>query len=239
MKTVESLFPELCGIFAESASCEYLQRCSPEVDLRLTNHKDVPLFVSGEVDMVYLGCSPERRQEQIIELLRPYTDRLRELIDRGVIFLVTGNAVEIFGREIRDGERSIPGLGLFDFYSVRYMDRDRHNSQFLAPFTAEDGREFTLLGHKSQFSFAYGDFASPLAELEYGVGMNPDTRAEGVRRNRFFGTYSLGPFLILNPPFTKYLLRLLGLEDALCFEKEAMEAYEYRCRELRDILSRQ
>jgi len=187
--------------------------------------------------MVYLGCSPERKQEQIIELLRPYKGRIEELIAKGTIFLVTGNAVEIFGKEIRDGDRVIPGLGLFDFYAVRYMDRDRHNSQYVGSFTTEDGQEITLLGHKSQFSFSYGDFSrEPFVDIEIGIGMNPEIRQEGLRRNHFFGTYSLGPYLIMNPLFTKYLLRLMGLEDRLCFEKEIIEAYEYRRDELRRTL---
>ena len=189
MKIVENLFPELCNIYAESYNPEYLARCSDEIDLRRTNHKDVPAFVTEDVAMVYLGCSPERKQEQIIELLRPYRSRIEELIEKGTVFLVTGNAVEIFGREIRDGQRVIPALGLFDFYAVRYMDRDRHNSQYIAPFTTEDGQVITLLGHRSQFSFSYGDFSrEPLAVVERGIGMNPETRYEGVRRNRFFGT---------------------------------------------------
>jgi CobQ-like glutamine amidotransferase family enzyme len=237
MKIVENLFPEFCNIYAESYNTEYLARCSDRIQLRLTNHRDLPAFVTGDVDLVYLGCSPERKQEQIIELLRPHLDRIRELIDRGTVFLVTGNAVEIFGREIRDGDRVIPALGLFDFYSVRYMDRDRHNSQYIAAFTGERGEEITLLGHRSQFSFSYGDFSGEaLARVEVGIGMNPDTKDEGLRRNHFFGTYSLGPYLIMNPPFTKYLLRLMGLEDRLCFEAEAMEAYEYRRDELRRTL---
>ena len=37
----------------------------------------------------------------------------------------------------------------------------------------------------------------------------------------------------MNPPFTKYILRLLGLKDDLIFEKEIMEAYQYRLEELR------
>ena len=36
----------------------------------------------------------------------------------------------------------------------------------------------------------------------------------------------------MNPPFAKYLFRKLGLDDTLLFEKEAMEAYEYRKAEL-------
>ena len=93
MKIVENLFPELCNIYGESYSMTYLSRCNPEIDLRLTNHKTTPAFVTEDVDMIYLGCSPERKQEQIIQLLRPYTDRLRQLIDRGVIILATGNAL--------------------------------------------------------------------------------------------------------------------------------------------------
>ena len=62
--------------------------------------------------------------------------------------------------------------------------------------------------------------------------MNSETKREGVRRKNFFGTYSLGPFLILNPLFTKKILRLIGLDDTLCFEKEIVEAYQYRLEEL-------
>ena len=72
MKIVENLFPELCNIYGESYSMTYLSRCNPEIDLRLTNHKTTPAFVTEDVDMIYLGCSPERKQEQIIQLLRPY-----------------------------------------------------------------------------------------------------------------------------------------------------------------------
>ena len=235
MKTVEHLFPALCDIYGENWNAEYLARSCGELRVLATSHKSVPAFAERDVDLILLGSATERKQEQILTLLRPYTDRLRELIDRGTVFLVTGNAVELFGREIRDGERVIPALGLFDFTSVRYMDRDRHNSQFIAPFQTESGETLTLMGHKSQFSFSYGDFEkSAFLTLEKGVGMNPKTSAEGIRKNRFFATYSLGPFLILNPPFAKYLLRLLGLPDGLAFEKEAMQAYEFRLNQLRN-----
>ena len=47
-----------------------------------------------------------------------------------------------------------------------------------------------------------------------------------------FGTYLLGPLLIMNPPFTRYLLRLLGAEpETLPFEEEIMEAYRRRLRD--------
>ena len=227
MKKIELLFPELCNIYGESYNVEYLRRCSDEIEVINTNHMDTPAFVNEDVDMIYLGCTTERKQEQIIGILSQYRDRIIELIDKGVIFLATGNAVEIFGNYIEDAGRKIDALGIFDFYSVRYMRRDRHNSQFIGTFD-----DITVLGHRSQFSFAYGDFDDNFIDIQKGIGMNPDTKKEGVRRNNFYGTYSLGPFLILNPLFAKKLMRIMGIDDTLCFEKEIVEAYEYRLTEL-------
>lgn len=227
MKKVELLFPELCNIYGESYNVEYLRRCSDEIEVINTNHMDTPAFVNEDVDMIYLGCTTERKQEQIIGILSQYRDRIIELIDKDVIFLATGNAVEIFGNYIEDAGRKIDALGIFDFYSVRYMRRDRHNSQFIGTFD-----DITVLGHRSQFSFAYGDFDDNFIDIQKGIGMNPDTKKEGVRRNNFYGTYSLGPFLILNPLFAKKLMRIMGIDDTLCFEKEIVEAYEYRLTEL-------
>lgn len=227
MKKVELLFPELCNIYGESYNVEYLRRCSDEIEVINTNHMDTPAFVNEDVDMIYLGCTTERKQEQIIGILSQYRDRIIELIDKGVIFLATGNAAEIFGNYIEDAGRKIDALGIFDFYSVRYMRRDRHNSQFIGTFD-----DITVLGHRSQFSFAYGDFDDNFIDIQKGIGMNPDTKKEGVRRNNFYGTYSLGPFLILNPLFAKKLMRIMGIDDTLCFEKEIVEAYEYRLTEL-------
>lgn len=234
MKRVEFLFPELCNIYAESYNIEYLSRCSDELEIINTRHNEVPAFVNGEVDMIYLGCLTERKQEKVIEILRPYTDRIKELIEKGTIFLITGNSVEIFGKSIKDGDRVIPALGIFDFTATRYMDVERHNSQYVGTFTDSEGEQILMLGHRSQFSFAYGDFDSTkFIDIEIGIGMNPDTKAEGIYVNNFFGTYSLGPYFIMNPLFAKYILRKLGVDDTLIFEKEAIEAYEYRRDELR------
>ena len=256
MKNIELLFPDFCNIYGESYNIEYLRRSNSEINVIETTHKMQPAFVKDKVDMIYLGCTTERKQEEIIELLRPYRGRIIELINDGTIFLVTGNSIEIFGQEIKegnmlnskagiDGRRTIPCLDIFDFYSERYMNKERHNSQYVGQFTPTEAGEapITMLGHKSQFSFSYsnldkgfdGDF-DYFIDLEIGVGMNKETKREGIHRNNFFATYSLGPYFILNPLFAKYLLRKMGLDDKLAFELEIMEAYEYRLHELRENL---
>lgn len=228
MKRIELLFPELCNIYGESYNVEYLKRSNPEeIEVIETNHKKQPAFVTEDVDMIYLGCTTEKKQEQIIEILRPFKVRIQELIDKGTIFLITGNAVEIFGNYIKDEDRKIEALGLFDFYAERYMKRDRHNSQYIGKY-----KDLSMLGHRSQFSFAYGDFDQYFVEIEKGIGMNPETKREGIHVNNFYATYSLGPYLILNPHFAKELLGIMGVEPKLCFENEIIEAYDYRLAHL-------
>ena len=66
------------------------------------------------------------------------------------------------------------------------------------------------------------------------MGLNKKCPFEGVRFRNFFGTYLLGPLLINNPPFTKYLLSRLGVENPiLAFEKEVQAAYEKRLEDFK------
>ena len=245
MKKIELLFPDLCNIYGESYNVEYLSRCNSEINVIKTTHKQEPSFIKEDVDMIYLGCTTEKKQEEIIEILMPHKARIEELIATGTIFLVTGNSIETFGREIKDADRLIPALGLFDFTSERYMLTERHNSQYVGSFVPQEENEspITMLGHRSQFSFSYrkpgetfDDGFDCFIDIEIGIGMNKETKKEGIHKNNFFATYSLGPYFILNPLFTKYVLRKLGLSDTLAFENEIMEAYEYRLKELRENL---
>ena len=48
--------------------------------------------------------------------------------------------------------------------------------------------------------------------------MNKETVNEGIRDHNFFATYLVGPFLVLNPLFTKYLLNdVMKLDATLAF----------------------
>ena len=67
------------------------------------------------------------------------------------------------------------------------------------------------------------------AEAKYGIGINKKTKLEGVRIKNYFSTSMVGPFIMMNPPFVKYLMRLLGItEPKLLFEETNMAAYERR-----------
>lgn len=222
---IEILFPEFCNLYGDLANMDYLRRCLPQAEFVETSLQEEPLLAREKVDMVYLGPMTERLQEAVLEKLRPLRARIWELIDQDTLFLCTGNALELFGQYIvkEDGSR-LECLSLFPLYAQRDM-MHRHNSVFLGSFEGK-----AVMGFKSQFTFA-----TPLSQqialfpVEKGVGLNKKCPFEGVRYRNFFGTYLLGPLLINNPHFTRFLLDRLGARCApLALEEQVQAAYEKR-----------
>lgn len=226
---IEILYPEVANLFGDVGNVECLKLSVPQARFVTTKLTDEPLFVTERPDLIYLGPMSERAQEMVLDCLRPYGTRLAELIADDVIFLVTGNALELFGQKIccEDG-REIECLNIFPTWARRTMMK-RYNSLVLGEF-----KEMTIVGFKSQFSHSYGDNDEGFfLAVTKGSGLNPESRQEGLRRRNFIATYLLGPLLPLNPPFVSYLKKLLGCSDtAMAFEKEALEAYQVRVAEM-------
>lgn len=225
---IEMLYPEVCNLFGDISNIEYLKKCIPDAEVIKTDINSEPAFVKQDVNMVYMGPMPEEIQEIAIKKLRPYTERIKELIQNNVMFLITGNAVEVFGNYIENEDKSkIEGLGIFNTYAKRDM-LHRHNSLFLGQY-----EDIELVGFKSQFTMSYGDNQENyFAKAEKGIGLNLDTSLEGIKDHNFIGTYVLGPILILNPLFTKKILAMLEIENAeIVFEEETMAAYKQRLEE--------
>lgn len=225
---IEALFPEIANLFGDRMNINYLKECLPEAEFIDTGLTDEPAFVSRPVSMIYMGPMTESQQELVIGVLRPYKEKLAELIDSGCIFLMTGNALEIFEAYIEneDGSR-INGLEIFPTYARRDM-MHRYNSLVFGEYEG-----IKLVGFKAQFSHSYGDNSGQyFYQVNRGCGINPSSMLEGVKKNHFFGTYTVGPFLLLNPLFVKYLLTLLGIENpALAHEDTIMAAYRKRLSE--------
>ena len=111
---IEILYPERCNLYGDLANMDYLRKCLPQAEFVETPLGETPQFAREKVDMVYLGPMTEQAQEQALEQLFPLKERLQELVEQDVVFLCTGNALELFGEAIfkEDGSR-IPCLGLF------------------------------------------------------------------------------------------------------------------------------
>lgn len=228
MKKVEILFPEICNLFGNMYNIKYLQETTDEIEVINTELTQKPKFLDEKVDMVYIAPMTEKSQELVINALRQYKDEIKKKIDENQIILAIGNALEIFGDYIENEDGSkIEALGLTGLYAKRDM-MHRYNSLFLGEF-----ENMKIEGFKSQFSMSYGDNSQNyLFEAIRGDGLNKETKFEGIKINNFIGTYVLGPLLVVNPQFTKYILKLMDINvEKVAFEEIANKCYDIRLKE--------
>ena len=230
---IEILYPEFCNLNGDMGNMKYLQKCLPEAEIIETSINEKPQFIEqNDISLVYMGTLSERSQEIAIQKLKPYTEKIKQKIEQNQLILFTGNSVEILGKYIENEDGSkIEALGIFDIYAKRNM-MNRHNSFFLGKYN-----EIEIVGFKSQFTMLYGNNEENyFIKADMGIGINEQTKLEGIHQNNFFATYVIGPFLILNPYFTLKLLNLMGeKEPKLAFENEVIEAYNIRLKKFKTI----
>ncbi len=229
---IEVLFPEFCNLFGDSANIRYLQKTLPNAEFVFTKLNDKPKFLTEKMSLVYMGPMTENTQQLVIDRLKPYKKEIKEKINSGLAFLFTGNALEVLGEYIDDGEgNKIEAVGLYPYFAKRDMYH-RHNSEELVTFG-----DMQIMGFKTQFTQCYPknkDFPY-LFEIKKGMGMNLDTKGEGWHDHNFMGTYLVGPILTNNPNFCKYLLELIGEKDAEpAFLEAAKAAYDKRLKDFMD-----
>lgn len=228
---IEILFPEFCNLFGDMYNMKYLKMCLPDAEFIETTLEEEPTFANEDVNLIYLGPMTEKTQEKVIAKLSLYKDRIIELIDKNVVFLFTGNAIEVLGKYIENEDKSkIDGIGIFDVYAKRDMFH-RHNSYLIGKY-----EDIEVIGFKSQFTMMYGDNTEmPFLQVEKGIGINKDSKLEGIKKNNFIGTYLIGPLLILNPLFTKKVLEMLGVNSEVALKDDTIATYKERLEELRKL----
>ncbi len=177
------------------------RRGQPAVIDRLSFH-DAPVLSS--YDLVFLGSGTERGALAVLEDLRPQREHIRDALAQGVPFLATGNAFELFGRELilPDGSRR-EGLALFDF-SVELTDRRTLCDQICRTALCEQ----PCVGFLNRASRILG-VASPLFTVLHGVGNTEGEKGEGIREGSFYGTHLTGPCLIKNPHLADCFVALM------------------------------
>lgn len=226
---IEIMYPELCCLYGDKGNTKFLQQCLPEAEYLYTQLNERPHFLDEEIDLCCMYSMSEQNQELILSRLMQWKDEITAKCAAGkTLFLLTGNALELFGRYIqREDDSRVECLGIFNTYAKRHAPK-RFNTLIQADFEG-----MTLLGYTSRFSDTYNlseDIA--MCRVQIGSGVNPDTKLEGIRQDRVIATYMLGPLLIANPDFSKWLLKQIGIaEPVLPYEDALYLSYETRRKE--------
>lgn len=228
---IEVLFAEICNLYGDPQNVKYLSHTLPNAEIVNTSLDTEPYFANNRPDMIIIGSMSDSMHSHVIEKLNPYKDRLLELIESGVVFLVTGSACELFCKTVENVtlETKIEALGLIPF-DAKINWFDRYNGKVLGTFNG-----MKLTGFKSQFSMLYGENDNCyFAKVDRGIGINRESSLEGYKKHNFIATQLLGPILPLNPEFCEYLISLAGEKVTAAFKEAAMDAYNQRIKEFSD-----
>lgn len=235
------LYPDLMNLYGEYANVAALRRSlerqGAEVVVRTgTLYQDIDF--SG-ADFLYMGAGTESAQLTALEDLRRYESAVRAALERGVVVLATGNAMELFGRSITgpDGAEHA-GLGLFPFRTT-VSGTARIQGDCLAVGAATGQVTVGFVNKASQTT----DVEHPLFRMEHGPGNNAGTAEDGVWEGSFYGTHLIGPLLMKNPHVNAYFTELLCRRAGLPYQPQGcpheQRAYEVTLRALQERFQQQ
>ena len=226
---IEILYSDLCCLYGDKGNTKFLMQCLPDAEFIYTGLNEKPAFLDGDVDLCCMYSMSEQSQERILDRLMPHKEQIQAVCTEGkTLFLLLGNAMELFGQYIqREDGSKVNGLEVFNTHTVRHAP-NRFNTLIQATF-----ENMTLLGYTSRFADTYGITEdSAFCYVEIGSGSDPKTKLEGIRSGRVIATYLLGPLLVANPDFSKWLLKQLGVDSpVLPFEDALYLAYETKRKE--------
>lgn len=196
-------------VFNVVCICNHLEAMGIRCEIDNTQLGDRIDFAPA--DLVYIGHGKARNLAAVAPHFLTYGADAKKAVEDGKLFLVTGNARLLFGREFETPDGGMQqGVGLFD-----YVGRET-GKVFTADIAGEliSDPSIRTYGFVNRTQFIEGKNLHPLfrALRGPGDGEQPDGW-EGTLYNGFCGTWQMGPLLPRNPALLRILLQRLAGED--------------------------
>ena len=190
--TIGHLYYDLMNLYGEIGNIKvltyHLKNQGIKVNIKNLSINDDINF--DELDLIYIGSGTNNNQLLVLNDILKYKEDIHKYYNDNKFFLITGNAIELFGEQIIDIDNNIhEGLKLFDYYTKENKKRIVNEVYIPSLFTKEN-----ILGFNNHFGSIYKD--------------NIKLDNNFIFNNNFYGTYTLG-LLPRNPSFTKYFIKQL------------------------------
>lgn len=184
------LYYDFLNLYGESGNIKIIDNV-----LKYNKIKHEILYLSlddklnfDEYDLVYIASGTEDNQKIALKHLSKYKKDIKKYIDDNKFILVTGNSVDMFGKEIIS-DKNYDGLNILD-YKVKQDKRKIEEVYVSSNITKKK-----ILGFINNNSC--------VDNIEYNLF------DLGYKHNNLYATYILGPILVRNPEFLKYFLNNL------------------------------
>ena len=205
MIKIAHLYYDLMNLYGESgnikALCQELKNQGIKYKLdKLTINNSIDF---SKYDFIYIGSGTNYNQELVYKDLEKYKEEIKTAIEENKCFLLTGNALELLGCKAIGDKKN--GLEIFDYCC--YPQEKRIVSEVVGYFSKIKTPIIGFQNRDSKIEFS----DSPLFDMSRGVGFDNQNKNEGFNYKNVMCTYIIGPLLVRNPEFLKYIIQNLLL----------------------------
>ena len=200
------LYYDLLNLYGESGNIkiikDQLKKQGINSEIKLLSIEDNLKF--DEYDLTIISAGTENNQRIVLNHLKHYKKDIKNAIKNNKFFLITGNAIDLFGRYIIDiNNKKIKTLNVFNYIVKENNRRIVNDSLFLSKETND-----YIIGFQNQCrTLIHNKY--PMFEVVKGFGASENSNEEGIHYKNFYGTYLIGPLLVRNPKFTLEFLKNL------------------------------
>lgn len=209
----------------------------------------------NDYDIVFAGGGADNEQSILAEDLVKYKDNIKDAVKNGVFFLLICGAYQLFGKYYKGVEGNIiPGLEVFDYYTVANPDRKKRcignividatldaNINIKKSANSNDDSSDNIenlnlktkvIGFENHGGQTF-DISNSFGNVLFGNGNKFGDSEEGFFENNVIATYLHGPLLSKNPELCDYIIKYcLGRKYNENIELEPLnDEFENLCRE--------
>ena len=200
------LYPDMLELYGDYGNIQVLKyriesRGYKAIIDRYSIGDTAPNF--NDYDIVFAGGGADNEQSILAEDLVKYKDNIKEAVNNGVFFLLICGAYQLFGKYYKGVEGNIiPGLEVFDYYTVANPDRKKRCIGNIVIKT-KIGNVIGFENHGGQ-TF---DISNSFGNVLFGNGNKFGDSEEGFFKNNVIATYLHGPLLSKNPELCDFIIK--------------------------------
>lgn len=214
--TILWLYPDLLDLYGDWGNLlllrNRLEGMGISVEIIQNSLDDIPDFSAA--DLIYIGPGKDHYLQLAAGHLITYKKQIRDAVENHRVFLVTGNARLLFGKQFYTCDnRLIHGLNLFSYtgalqQQVSAGDIYAKTAHFLPQKS---------YGFLNRTAFLTDNSGPYLFEILEGDCLGEPV-FEGTHYKNFYATWLLGPVLVKNPHLARELLLLLAGKDFIPYD---------------------
>ena len=234
MINVLHLYYDLLNLYGENANT----RCI-EHTLKLNNVKTNIDYKSineeidfDKYDLIYISQGSEENLLIALNDIKRHKKGLNKFIEDNKYLILTGNAMDLFGKYIEINDEKHTALDIFN-YNTKFITKSNFENASVDRIVGQVYGDTKLIdkkiiGFQNRCDLNH-NVKTPLFKLDEKFSNDLTNKNEGFTYKNVYATHIIGPLLIRNPFFTDYILSKLCKDKKIKYDKLdeiSIKAYE-------------